>query len=210
AAGAVPTGIAFGVAGGVVLPRVIDKLGWNEAQVRTVGAATVWGGVIGGLFGDIAKLNGTTAREVLVAASLGPTVAGAASVGLGRENKLTRGDVALIDTLAGMGAVGGLTVGMVMQPVHGEAYSLNSVLGIAGGTLAGYIAAPMTNTTPRRMLRVAGLAAAGGAAPFLLYAAVHGPSTTVDERLTGLLSTGGLIAGAWLGFWLARGMGEGL
>jgi len=28
----------------------------------------------------------------------------------------------------------------------------------------------MTNTTPRRMVRVAGFAAIGGAAPFLLYA----------------------------------------
>ena len=70
AAGAVPVGIAFGVAGGIALPLAIDKLGWSEAQIRTVGAATVWGGVIGGLFGDIAKVNGTTAREVLVPAAL--------------------------------------------------------------------------------------------------------------------------------------------
>ena len=60
------------------------------------------------------------------------------------------------------------------------------------------------------MLRVAGLAAAGGAAPFLLYAAIQSPTTTADERVTGLLSTGGLIVGAWLGFYLTRGMDEGL
>jgi hypothetical protein len=210
AAGAVPVGIAFGAAGGVVLPRVIDKLGWNEAQVRTVGSATIWGGVIGGLFGDIAKLNGTTAREVLVAASVGSTIAGAASVALARQNKLTRGDLALIDTMAGIGGVGGLTLGMLMQPAQGEAYSLNAVLGIAGGVLTGYVAAPMTNTTPRRMLRVAGLAAAGGAAPFLLYAAIRTPTSKADERVTGLLSTAGLVAGAWLGFRLTDHMDEGL
>ena len=99
---------------------------------------------------------------------------------------------------------------MLMQPAKGEAYSLNSVLGITGGVVVGYIAAPMTSTTPRRMLRVAGLAAAGGAAPFLLYAAIQSSSTTADERITGLLSTGGLLAGAWLGFWLTRGMDDGL
>jgi len=210
AAGAVPVGIAFGVAGGVGLPLAIDKLGWSEAQVRTVGSATVWGGVIGGLFGDIAKVNGTTAREVLVPAALTSTVAGLGGYVLARDKKFTRGDVALIDTLAGIGAVGGLTVGMLMQPAQSEAYSLNSVIGIAGGLLTGYVAAPMTNTTPRRMLRVAGLAAAGGAAPFVLYAAIHSPTSTVDDRVTGALSTAGLVAGAWLGFRLTRNMDEGL
>ena len=118
--------------------------------------------------------------------------------------------MALIDTLAGIGAVGGLTIGMLMQPAQSEAYSLNSVIGIAGGVLAGYVAAPMTNTTPRRMLRVAGLAAAGGAAPFVLYAAIHSPTSTVDDRITGVLSTAGLIGGAWLGFRLTRNMDDGL
>jgi hypothetical protein len=185
-------------------------MGWTEAQVRTIGTATVWGGVIGGLFGDISDLDHTTARQVLVGATLGSTVTGLAGYALARDNRLTRGDVALIDTLAGVGGASGLTIGMLMQPAHTEAYSLNAVLGITGGVITGYIAAPMTNTTPRRMLRVAGLAAAGGAAPFLLYAAIHSPTTTADERVTGLLSTGGLIAGAWLGFWLTRGMDEGL
>jgi hypothetical protein len=106
--------------------------------------------------------------------------------------------------------VGGLTIGMLMQPAESEAYSLNAALGVAGGVIAGYIAAPQTNTTPRRMLRVAGLAAAGGAAPFLVYALVQSSSSTVDERITGLLSTGGLVIGAYLGFRFTRGMDDGL
>jgi hypothetical protein len=210
AAGAVPLGIAAGAAGVLTAPMLVDRLGWSEAQVRTVGAATVWGGAIGGLFGDIVDLDHTTARQVLLGATLGSTVAGLGGYALARGNGLTRGDVALIDTLAGIGGAGGLTLGMLMQPAHTEAYSLNAVLGIAGGVVTGYIAAPLTNTTQRRMLRVAGLAAAGGAAPFLLYAAIQSPTTTADERVTGLLSAGGLVAGAWLGFWLTRGMDEGL
>jgi hypothetical protein len=208
--GAVPVGIAAGVVGAVTVPMVVDRLHWSEAQVRTVGSATVWGGMIGGLFGDVGKLQGTTAREVLVAASVGSTIAGIGGVVVARDNKLTRGDIALIDTFAGIGAVGGLTIGMLMQPVEGEAYSLNSVLGIAGGVVIGYIAAPQTNTTPRRMLRVAGFSAAGGAAPFLLYAAIRSPGSTADERVTGLLSSAGLVLGAWVGFRLTRGMDEGL
>jgi hypothetical protein len=210
AAGAVPVGLAVGAAGALALPKLTDKLHWSEAQVRTVGAATVWGGVIGGLFGDIAKTDGTSAREVLVAASIGSTLAGVGGYALARSNNFTRGDIALVDTLAGIGAVGGLTLGMLMQPAETEAYSLNSVLGIASGVVVGIIAAPQTNTTPRRMVRVAGLAAAGAAAPFLLYAAIHDAHSTVDERITGLLSTGGLVAGAYLGFRFTRGMDDGL
>jgi hypothetical protein len=210
AMGAVPVGLAVGLAGALAAPRLTDKLQLTEAQIRTVGAATVWGGVIGGLFGDIAKTDGTTAREVLVGASVGSTIAGLGGYALMRRTQLTRGDVALIDTLAGIGGAGGLTIGMVMQPVESEAYSLNAAIGIAGGVLAGYILAPQTNTTPRRMLRVAGFAAAGGAVPFLLYAAINTSSSTADERVTGLLSTGGLVLGAYLGFRFTRGMDEGL
>jgi hypothetical protein len=210
AAGAIPVGIAAAVGGGLAAPMLVDKLGWNEAQIRTVGSATTWGGVIGGLFGDIARTDGTSAREVLIAASIGSTLAGLGGFALARDNKLTRGDIALIDTLAGIGGVGGITIGMLMQPAESEAYSLNSVLGITGGLILGYIAAPQTNTTPRRMLRVAGLAAAGGAAPLVLYAAIHDPGSTVDDRIVGLLSSGGLVLGAYLGFRFTRGMDDGL
>jgi hypothetical protein len=170
----------------------------------------VWGGVIGGLIGDVARTEGTSAREVLVAASLGSTLAGLGGYAMARDNKLTRGDIALIDTFAGIGGIGGLTIGMLMQPAETEAYSLNSVLGIAGGVIVGYVAAPQTNTTQRRMLRVAGLAAAGGLAPFLLYAAIQDSGSTVDERITGVLSSGGLVLGAYLGFRWTRDMDEGL
>jgi len=70
--------------------------------------------------------------------------------------------------------------------------------------IAGLVAAPNTNTTPRRMLRVAGLSAAGGAVPFLLYAGIHDKSSTADERVVGLLSTAGLVVGAYVGFRLTR------
>jgi hypothetical protein len=210
ASGAVPVGIAFAGGGSVAASMFVNKLHWSEAQIRTVGSATVWGGAIGGLFGDVAKVDGTSAREVLVTASVVSTVAGLGGAALARKDNLTRGDVALIDTLAGIGAAGGLTIGMAMQPAESEAYSLNAALGIAAGLATGYIAAPMTNTTPRRMLRVAGFAAAGGAAPFLLYAAINDSGSTADERLTGFLSSGGLVLGAWLGFRWTRNLDDGL
>lgn len=210
ARGAVPAGLATGAAGAVFVPQLIDKLKWNEAQIRTAGSGSVWGGVIGGLFGDIAKKRNTTSREVLVGASVGATAGGVAGALLARDNHYTPGDIALVDTFAGMGAVGGLTLGMLMQPVESEAYSVNSALGAAGGIVVGLVAAPQTNTTPRRMARVAAAAAIGGAAPFLLYAGIHDGAKTSDERAVGALSSIGLVAGAYVGFRMTRGMDAGL
>lgn len=206
AGGAIPVGIALGVAGGLYLPRPLAKLDWSEAQVRTLGAGSMWGGVLGGLFVDAAGVNTTNARQVLVGASIGSTLGVLGGVAMARRNKLTRGDVALIDTLSGVGAVGGLTLGMLMQPAEGEAYSVNSILGTAGGLLVGYVAAPLSNTTPRRMLRVAGVAALGGGAPFLLYAAIRDTKNHKDERIVGALSSIGLVAGLYVGFRITRGL----
>jgi hypothetical protein len=210
AMGAVPLGLATGLAGGLVTPSLVDKLHWTEPQIRVVGSATTWGGVVGGLFGDIAKTDETTGREVLVAATAGATLVGLGGVALASNSRFTRGDVAMIDTFAGIGAVGGFTLGMVMQPVETEAYSLNSVLGITAGVAIGIAAAPRTNATPRRMARVAGVSAVGAAAPFLLYGLMYSADSDVDERITGVLSTAGLVAGAYLGFRWTRGMDEGL
>lgn len=205
-----PIGIAAGVAGAIYLPRLVDRLHWSEAKIRTVGSASVWGGVMGGFIADISTGH-TTGREVLVGATIGSTasILGGALYAQ-YAGPLTRGDVALVDTFAGIGALGGLTVGMLMQPAQGEAYSLNAVLGASAGIVTALIAAPQTNTTQRRMLRVAGLALAGGALLFLLYAGIHDPTTTADERITGLLSSAGLIGGAYLGFRLTDHMDEGL
>src|SRR6185369_3678032 len=87
---------------------------------------------------------------------------------------------------------------------------VNSIIGAAGGVLVGVIAGPNTNTTPRRMARVAGLAALGGALPFLLYAGIYDSNESGDEQVVGFLSSAGLVCGAYLGFRLTRGMDAGL
>jgi hypothetical protein len=210
AGGAIPLGVVTGVVGGLYVPRLTDRLGWNDAQIMTAGAGSTWLGFMGAFIADAVKTDGTNARQVLVGASIGSTVGLAAGAGLATRDNYTTGDIALIDTLAGIGVAGGLTIGMLMQPAEGEAYSVNAVLGAAGGIVVGLVAAPNTNTTPRRMLRVAGLSAAGGAAPFLLYAAIRNRDSKADERVTGLLSTAGLLAGAYIGLRLTRDMDVGL
>ncbi len=213
AKGAVPVGAVFALGAGWFVPKLFDRWHWDEAQVRTVGAGSVWGGVVGGLFADVVTgANGgdTSAPGILVGATIGSTLGVLGSSSLASDHKFTRGDVALVDTLAGIGTAGGLTLGMLMQPAQGEAYSLNAAIGATAGVIAGYVAAPQTNTTPGRMLRVAGVSAIGGAVPFLLYAAIHDSSTDSDERIVGALSTAGLVGGAWLGFYLTRNYEVGL
>src|SRR5262245_63565972 len=97
-----------------------------------------------------------------------------------------------------------------MQPAERDAYAVNSIVGATAGVIVGLVAAPDTNTTPRRMLRVAGLSALGGAVPFLLYAAIADSTTDSDEQLVGFLSSAGLVGGAYLGFRLTSGMDAGL
>src|SRR5205823_3640809 len=141
---------------------------------RTAGSGSLWGGVVGGFFADVVMgANGghATGPGILVGSSIGATVGLAGGAYFANKHELTRGDVALIDTFAGMGTAGGLTIGMLMQPAQPEAYALNAALGAVGGVIVGIVVAPQTNTTPRRMMRVAGLAAAGGAVPLVILAA---------------------------------------
>ncbi len=213
ASAAVPVGIGLGIVGGFGGRFAADRLGWDEAQIRTTGSLGVWGGVAGGFFAEAATGAGNetpSAGGILLGASIGSTAGLVIGGLLAKNHKLTRGDVALVDTLAGIGTAGGLTIGMLMQPAQSEAYSVNALLGAGAGVVIGVIAGPQTNTTPRRMVRVAGLAAAGGALPFLLYAATYDKSSTADERVTGLLSSAGLVVGAYLGLRFTRNMDVGL
>ncbi len=211
AGGAVALGLGGALGGALAAPVVADKLHWSPAQVRTAGAGATWGAVTGAFISDIATgTTGTTGRQILIGMGIGSTVGLLAGGGLATRDKLTTGDVALIDTFAGMGTIGGLTLGMLMQPVESEAYSLNAIVGAGAGIVIGMVAAPQTNTTQRRMLRVAGITALGAAIPFLLYAAIYDPSSDGDERLVGALATGGMVGGCYLGFRLTQGMDEGL
>ena len=185
------------------------ELAEGASRNRRILSGAVWGAAIGAAIGDAAVVDDTTPKHVAIGAGVGLAVGGLAGWGLARKRQQTSGDVALMDTLAGIGGAGGLTLGMLMQPAEAEAYSINAALGIAGGLLVGYIAAPQTNTTERRMLRVAGISVLGGALPFLLYAGIYDKSTTSDERLVGGLATAGLLAGAYVGFRMTRNLDVG-
>ena len=177
--------------------------------VRYAGGV-VGGAVAGGLFADVSSgLDGTTSDDVTGGVLLGAAAGTLAAYLLEKNVELTTGDHALIDSMATWGLVGGLTFAMALDPPEGEAYSLNGVIGIAGGYLIGHAAARKRDLSTARMARVNTAALIGAAAPWLLYAASSDDSSNDDEQAFGFLSTVGLLGGVYLGFRWTRNMKPG-
>ncbi|HVV81922.1 MAG TPA: hypothetical protein VHE35_02540, partial [Kofleriaceae bacterium] len=110
--------------------------------------------------------------------------------------------------------IGGLTTAVVIDPPEGEAYSLNAALGIAGGYVVGNLAARRVEISARRLLRVNALALIGAGVPMLLWRATDDSAAITDDgsngaQAWGLLTTAGLVGGAYLGFRWTRGMDRG-
>lgn len=193
---------------------LVDTPGPDTGYVRP-GAFTryaggiVGGAVAGGLFADVVTgLDDTTEDQVLTGVVLGAAAGTVLARGLGKA-ELTKGDFALINSMTAWGLAGGMMFGFALDPPEGEAFSLNGVLGIAGGYFIGHAAARKSDVSSARMARVNLAAFVGVAAPWLLYAAVSDDETTDDEQAFGWLSTAGLIGGVYLGFRWTRGMKPG-
>lgn len=178
------------------------------AFTRYVGGV-VGGAVAGGLFADVVTgLDDTSEDQVLTGVVLGAAAGTVLARGLGKA-ELTKGDFALINSMTAWGLAGGMMFGFALDPPEGEAYSLNGVLGIAGGYFIGHAAARKSDLSTQRMARVNLAAFVGVAAPWLLYAAVADDETTDDEQVFGWLSTAGLVGGVYLGFRWTRNMKPG-
>lgn len=204
-------GAAIGAAGGLGIGYfggrwIAGRYKLNAAQAGMIGSASLVGAATGGLIADISDVGGTTPRDVGIGVAAGTLVGAAGGVLVARNDAFSTGDVALIDSFAFYGLVGGLTVGAIMQPAKDEAYSLNSVIGGVGGWAVGALASPKIDATPRRVSRMVLGALVGGGAPWLLYAGIKDDSTHSDERTIGLISTVGLVGGAYLGYRWSRGL----
>jgi hypothetical protein len=206
-----PAGVSIGAAAGGALGYFAGRWAasrWelDAAQASTIGSGSLLGATVVGLFADTLDVGGTTAREIAIGVAIG-TVAGAAGgIMLARAERLSTGDVALMDSFAMYGVLGGLTLGAAMQPAEDEAYSLNAVIGGIAGWLAGAGLGPRIDASPKRVSRMVLGAAIGGGTPWLLYLAINDDSSTNDEQAIGLLSTAGILAGAYLGYRWSRGL----
>ncbi|MCA9678164.1 MAG: hypothetical protein KC464_24265, partial [Myxococcales bacterium] len=179
-AGVLLGGLAGGL-GGYFLARRADL---DMAEARTLGSLTSWGEVIGGLIGDAAGadldhdgIDEEDPLSTVVGASIGGGLGLIAGEVLRRRGGVTSGDVALIDSLAGMGVIGGLSMGALMQPSEGEGYSINAAFGAAGGVVVGLYLGNKHDVSVRRMLRVDLWAGAGAVVPWVLYGLVADDTT---------------------------------
>lgn len=207
-------GLAIGVAAGGVLGYFAGRWAasrWDldTAQAGTIGSGSLLGATVVGLFADTLDVGDTTRREVGIGIAIGTVVGAAGGIVLARAERLSTGDVALMDSFAMYGVLGGLTLGAAMQPAEEEAYSLNAVIGGIAGWLAGAGLGPKIDASPRRVSRMVLGAAIGGGTPWLLYLAINDGESTNDEQAIGLLSTAGILAGAYLGYRWSRGLAGG-
>lgn len=172
------------------------------------------GAIVGGFFGDAVsadvdpmEIDGdprdTEDGGAIVGGVLLGGLAGLA-VGAGFRNSkwMTRDDVVVVDSFAMFGMVGSLSLAALMQPVEGEAYSVNAILGTTAGAITGLVMAKRRDISSRRMARVDLWAAVGALTPWVLFAAADGDSD--DAQVAGFFSMAGLGGGIWLGFRLTR------
>lgn len=170
------------------------------------------GGLAGAFIGDAATAD--LDMDGIDDESNGPIVAGfvvgaLAGAGLGaafrKSEWLTRADVFAVDSWTAMGLLGALSFTAMTKPVESEAYSVSGVLGTVGGAITGLVMAKRRDISVKRMTRIDLWAAAGGLGPWLLFAAASDKDRSAAQTW-GLLSTGGLVLGAWLGFRTTRTM----
>jgi hypothetical protein len=209
---AVGAGILLGgLAGGVAGYVVGKRYDVSRASARTVGSLTSWGELSGALMGDVfgADVDGTDLEVEDPAWVVGGAVVGGglgllAGEVLRRRGGVTTDDVAVIDSLAAMGVVGGLTLGAFMQPAEGEGYSLNAALGALGGVGAGLYLTGRHEVSTRRMVRIDLWAGGGALVPWILYGLAADDTTNNDEQAFGFLSTAGLVVGGLIGRKVSR------
>jgi len=176
--------------------------------------AGAMGALIGGFIGDAATadvdpievdgddVDTEDAGGIVGGALLGALGGLAVGAAFRKSEWMTGDDIVVIDSFAAMGLVGSLSLGALMQPEEGEAYSINAVFGLGGGALTGYLVAKRRDLSGRRMGRVDLWAATGAVIPWLIFAT--GDGTADDAQYAGFFSMAGMVGGAWLGFRTTR------
>ena len=197
-------GAGVGGAGGYLATRYL-KL--DDTQVRTIGSTGTWGATIGGLLVSVSAGTGSVSPDAVLGGALGGLAVGyLGGAALAHEHVLNDATITAADSFAGYGLVAGLDLGLVINPPHTAAYSLNAVFGVAGGWVAGALIGAKTDISARRMATIDAYAFAGAAAPWVFYPLVSDSSSAADEQAMGVLSLIGLVSGAAFGWYQTRDM----
>lgn len=185
----------------------------TEGQAMAVMSGAVWGTSAGLFFAhvgddpDLCDGCDAGAEDQPDSTYFGASVAtGAIGVGAGiywATRKPAAGDVAFANSLAGYGLLGGLMLGVTMDPSQSRAYSLNAALGSTAGLVAGILLARKVDVSRRRMAYVdLGVGLGALASWVLVFPPLEGAEN--DAEIAGGFSLALMATGGYAAWWLTR------
>ncbi len=191
--------------GGTYLYTLRRPITTNEAAIISSSGLWFAGAVSAAV--DLSNIDGNTAEEVLIGTALG----GLAGTGAGwlaskRLTEVSEGDIAITNSMGLYGMTSALLVGIAIQPVESEGYTLNGVVGAAAGLGLGIYSAGRLDVSRTRMLWVDLGALAGAGLPWLVYPFVYDEDSRNEELTLAVLSTVGLFAGAYMAWRWSTGI----
>jgi hypothetical protein len=196
----------------VTVPPLVEQPSVHLAGKRFMWHVALMGAVTGGLIGYASSAENATdpmapqtntGKGILPGILIGGLGGLAIGTAFRHSSWIDGNDITVIDSFTAMGLVGSLSLGGIMQPVRGEAYAVNGVLGTVAGAVTGLVVAKHHDWSSRRMHRVDLWAATGATVPWLIYAIGNGSSPGAG-RAAGFFSLAGLVGGAWFGFHQTR------
>jgi hypothetical protein len=181
----------------------------TPGQSAAIASAGTWGTVSFGFLGAVLTGKESDTSDVFKFMAAG----GAAGIGGGiayaKYLDPSVDQVAVINSLSSYGLATGLLFGVLLDPPHNDAYSLQAFLGSAAGMTAGILLRDKLEVSRRRTLWLDVGAASGIAATWvLLYPLIADSGSNNDEQAAGgisILTMAGGVVTAWL---LTRGMDD--
>jgi hypothetical protein len=210
-------GAALGMGGTYFLTR---ERTIREGQSMAVMSGATWGS-LGGLFLGWATsdLRDDTSPEY-DGYGVGSLIGGAIGLGAGilwAASDPSAGDVAIVNSMAGYGTVGGLLAGGLMDPPYDGAYGMNAFIGVTAGVGAGLLVANELDVSRARMAMIDLGAAVGALAPWIIVYPIlkgggdgetNGADDDTDVQITSGVSLAGMVAGAILAWSFTRDYDE--
>ncbi len=209
-----PYGNGGGAGGGEAGSGAAERdhpVGWSRRDARNYSMLSLgaWGALTGGFFGDLVTgVDSSTTGEVVGYGLAGAAIGVGAGYLYGTRAVPSAGDLALVNSLAGAGTLTGLLLGVAIDPVESEAYSLQGMLGGLAGMGAGFYLTTRLEVSPRRMMWVDAGATGGAAVIWAGYLFFSDSTTNNDEQTAGALSVVALAGGGALTWWLTRHMDD--
>ena len=199
-------GIGGGIAGGYFSSR---RYPLSRGQVSAIASAGNWGMWNFAFLGDVFTGESTEVNDVYKFIAAGGLLGAGAGILWAKKMTPSEGQVAVVNSFGAYGTSAGLLIGVGIDPPRSEAYSINAVLGSAGGLAVGLWAGSKLEMSRARTLRIDLGAAVGVAATWaLIYPLISDDVSNNDEQFAGWFSTLTMAGGIGVAYYLTREFDE--